>query len=103
MATRLLEHDIHIHEATVLPPNGAALAAFAGAGVGSFLVGLIVLLNELGLENSVVLVALVLTMFQLPFSTFLMRISFEAVPKDLEDARVTRRWKCPPVPRDRRC
>ncbi|HEX6070939.1 MAG TPA: hypothetical protein VFZ18_13985 [Longimicrobiaceae bacterium] len=51
MATRLLEHDIHIHEATVLPPNGAALAAFAGAGVGSFLVGLIVLLNELGIYS----------------------------------------------------
>ena len=51
MATRLLEQDVHIHEATVLPPNGPALAAFAAAGLGSFLMGLIVLLNELGVYS----------------------------------------------------
>jgi hypothetical protein len=31
MATRLLEQDVRIHEATILPPNGPALAAFAAA------------------------------------------------------------------------
>jgi hypothetical protein len=30
-------------------PNGAALAAFLGAGIGAFAVGLFVLLNEAGL------------------------------------------------------
>ena len=30
---------------------------------------------------------LVLTMFQLPFATFMMRISFEAVPMELEESR----------------
>lgn len=44
------------------------------------------LLNRLGLQNSLVGVALVLTMFQLPFSTFMMRISFEAVPRELDEA-----------------
>jgi multiple sugar transport system permease protein len=52
----------------------------------TLLIPLYVLLNEVGLENSLVGVALVLTMFQLPFSTFLMRISFEAVPRELDEA-----------------
>jgi len=52
----------------------------------TLLIPLYVLLNELGLENSLVGVALVLTMFQLPFSTFMMRISFEAVPRELDEA-----------------
>ena len=52
----------------------------------TLLIPLYVLLNELGLENSLIGVALVLTMFQLPFSTFMMRISFEAVPKELDEA-----------------
>jgi len=52
----------------------------------TLLIPLYVLLNEVGLQNSLVGVALVLTMFQLPFSTFLMRISFEAVPRQLDEA-----------------
>ncbi len=52
----------------------------------TLLIPLYVLLNKLGLQNSLIGLALVLTMFQLPFATFMMRISFEAVPKELEEA-----------------
>jgi multiple sugar transport system permease protein len=52
----------------------------------TLLIPLYVLLNQLGLQNSLVGLALVLSMFQLPFATFLMRISFEAVPKDLAES-----------------
>jgi len=52
----------------------------------TLLIPLYVLLNDLGLQNSLVGLALVLTMFQLPFATFMMRISFEAVPRELEEA-----------------
>jgi multiple sugar transport system permease protein len=52
----------------------------------SLLIPLYVLLNAVGLSNSLVGVALVLTMFQLPFSTFMMRISFESVPRELDEA-----------------
>jgi multiple sugar transport system permease protein len=52
----------------------------------TLLIPLYVLLNRVGLANSLVGVAFVLTMFQLPFSTFLMRISFEAVPRELDEA-----------------
>ena len=52
----------------------------------TLLIPLYVLLNKLGLQGSLVGLACVLTMFQLPFATFMMRISFEAVPKELEEA-----------------
>lgn len=52
----------------------------------TLLIPLYVLLNHVGLQNSLVGVALVLTMFQLPFATFMMRISFEAVPRELDEA-----------------
>lgn len=52
----------------------------------TLLIPLYVLLNMVGLSNSLVGVALVLTMFQLPFSTFMMRISFESVPRELDEA-----------------
>jgi multiple sugar transport system permease protein len=52
----------------------------------TLLIPLYVLLNALHLQNSLVGLALVLTMFQLPFATFMMRISFESVPKELEEA-----------------
>ncbi len=32
-----------------VPPNGAALAAFLGAGIGSFAMGFVIILNELGI------------------------------------------------------
>ncbi|MBI5160641.1 MAG: carbohydrate ABC transporter permease [Micrococcales bacterium] len=52
----------------------------------TLLIPLYQLPNDVGLPNSQVGVALVLTMFQLPFATFMMRISFEAVPKELDEA-----------------
>ncbi|MFC7927069.1 MULTISPECIES: carbohydrate ABC transporter permease [Microbacterium] len=52
----------------------------------TLLIPLYVILNAVGLQNSLVGVALVLTMFQLPFSMFMMRISFEAVPRELDEA-----------------
>jgi multiple sugar transport system permease protein len=52
----------------------------------TLLIPLYVLLNAIGLQNSLVGLSLVLTMFQLPFATFMMRISFEAVPTELEEA-----------------
>jgi len=52
----------------------------------TLLIPLYVLLNDLGLQNSLTGVALVLTVFQLPFSSFMMRISFESVPHELDDA-----------------
>jgi len=52
----------------------------------TLLLPLYVLLNQLGLQNSLFGVALVMTMFQLPFATFMMRISFEAVPRELVES-----------------
>nr|WP_084106639.1 carbohydrate ABC transporter permease [Demequina sp. NBRC 110056] len=52
----------------------------------TLLIPLYVLLNQVGLANSLVGVSLVLTMFQLPFSLFMMRISFESVPRALDEA-----------------
>lgn len=52
----------------------------------TLLIPLYVLLNNLGLQNSLLGLSLVLTMFQLPFATFMMRISFESVPKEMEEA-----------------
>jgi multiple sugar transport system permease protein len=52
----------------------------------TLLIPLYVLLNDIGLQNSLVGLALVMTLFQLPFATFLMRISFEAVPTELDEA-----------------
>jgi multiple sugar transport system permease protein len=52
----------------------------------TMLIPLFVLLKTIGLQNNLVGLALVMAMFQLPFATFMMRISFEAVPKELEEA-----------------
>jgi multiple sugar transport system permease protein len=52
----------------------------------TLLIPLYVLLNELGLQNSLIGLALVLAMFQLPFATVMMRISVEAVPKELRES-----------------
>ena len=52
----------------------------------TLLIPLYVLLNGIGLQNSLVGLALVLTMFQLPFATFMMRISFESVPRELAES-----------------
>jgi len=52
----------------------------------SVLIPLYVILNAVGLQNTLVGVALVMTMFQLPFATFMMRIGFESIPKELDEA-----------------
>jgi multiple sugar transport system permease protein len=52
----------------------------------ALLIPLYVLLGWLGLQNSLVGLALVLIMFQLPFAVFIMRNSFEAVPRELDEA-----------------
>ncbi|MET7861051.1 carbohydrate ABC transporter permease [Streptomyces sp. NPDC005318] len=52
----------------------------------TLLIPLYVLLGMVGLQNSLVGLSLVLALFQLPFATFMMRISFEAVPKELEES-----------------
>jgi multiple sugar transport system permease protein len=52
----------------------------------TLLIPLYVLLNAIGLQNSLLGLACVMTMFQLPFATFLMRISFESVPRELDEA-----------------
>lgn len=52
----------------------------------TLLIPFVVWLKTIGLQNSLVGVALVLSMFQLPFATFMMRISFEAVPREIEES-----------------
>jgi len=52
----------------------------------TILIALYVLLGWVGLQDSLVGLSLVLIMFQLPFSVFMMRNSFEAVPRELEEA-----------------
>ncbi|NUO42173.1 MAG: carbohydrate ABC transporter permease [Streptomyces sp.] len=52
----------------------------------TLLIPLYVLLGRLHLQNSLIGLSLVLAMFQLPFATFMMRISFEAVPRELEES-----------------
>jgi multiple sugar transport system permease protein len=52
----------------------------------NFGVPLYVVLGHLGLQNSLVGLSLVMIMFQLPFAIFMMRNSFESVPRELEEA-----------------
>jgi multiple sugar transport system permease protein len=52
----------------------------------TLLIPLYVMLGWLDLQNTLVGLALVLMMFQLPFATFIMRNSFEAVPRELDEA-----------------
>ena len=52
----------------------------------TLIIPLYVLLNVVGLTNSLVGVALIVAMFQLPFATYMMRISFEAIPREIEEA-----------------
>lgn len=52
----------------------------------TILVPLYTMLNWVGLQNSLISVALVLVMFQLPFGLFMMRNAFEALPKEMEEA-----------------
>lgn len=52
----------------------------------TILIPLYVLLGYVGLQNSLVGLAMVFVMFQLPFATYMMRNSFEALPRELEEA-----------------
>jgi multiple sugar transport system permease protein len=52
----------------------------------TILIPLYVLLGWLGLQDSLLGLALVLAVFQLPFGLFMMRNSFEALPAELEEA-----------------
>ncbi|WP_385638173.1 MULTISPECIES: carbohydrate ABC transporter permease [unclassified Streptomyces] len=52
----------------------------------SLLLPLFILLGWLGLQNTIVGVALVMTTLQLPFSLFMMRNSFSALPREMEEA-----------------
>ncbi len=53
---------------------------------GTLLIPLYVLLHTIGLQNSLLGLCLVLTLFQLPFAIFMMRISFESVPREIEES-----------------
>jgi multiple sugar transport system permease protein len=52
----------------------------------TLLIPLYVMLNAVGLSNSLVGVSLMIAMFQLPFATYMMRISFESIPRELEES-----------------
>lgn len=52
----------------------------------TILVPLYTMLNFVGLQNSLLSVALVLVMFQLPFGLFMMRNAFESLPREMEEA-----------------
>ena len=52
----------------------------------TILLPLYIVLGKAGMQNSLIGLALVLVMFQLPFGIFMMRNSFEAVPRELEEA-----------------
>ncbi|MGA8656610.1 MAG: carbohydrate ABC transporter permease [Chthoniobacterales bacterium] len=52
----------------------------------SILTPLFLVLRALGLQNTLLGLALVNTTFQLPFSVFMMRNSFDSIPTDLDNA-----------------
>lgn len=52
----------------------------------TILLPLYIVLGKLGLQNSLIGLSLVLVMFQLPFGIFMMRNSFESVPRELEES-----------------
>lgn len=54
----------------------------------AMLTPLYLMFSDLGLTNSHVGLAIVHTILQLPFSVYLMRNSFEGIPKELEEAAV---------------
>jgi len=64
----------------------AATLAILMVPHATILIPLYVLLGAVKLTNSLVGLGLVMVMFQLPFSIFMMRNSFDAVPRQLEEA-----------------
>lgn len=63
-----------------------AIIAIMMVPYATLILALYKLLALIGLHNSLLGLALVLTVFQLPFSVFLMRNSFESIPRELEEA-----------------
>ena len=63
-----------------------AVLAIIMVPYASLLIPLYVMLNAVNLDNTLVGVSLVVTVFQLPFSIFMMRIAFEAIPIELEES-----------------
>jgi len=64
---------------------GATLAILM-VPYATILLPLYILLSRMGMQNTLIGLALVLVMFQLPFGIFMMRNSFESVPRELEEA-----------------
>ncbi len=64
---------------------GATLAILM-VPYATILLPLYILLSKVGMQNTLIGLALVLVMFQLPFGIFMMRNSFESVPRELEEA-----------------
>ena len=58
----------------------------------SLLIPLMVWYKDIGLNDSLLGVGLVITLFQLPMSTFIMRNAFDAIPKDMEEAAMVYGW-----------
>lgn len=54
----------------------------------SLLIPLYVVMGTLGLTNSLFGLALVLTLYQLPFGVFMMRVSFESIPTEMDEAAI---------------
>jgi len=52
----------------------------------ALLLPLLVWMKQLGLQDSLIGVALVLTLFQIPFGIFMMRNAFGSIPRELEEA-----------------
>lgn len=52
----------------------------------ALLIPLIVWMKQIGLQDNLVGVALVLTLFQIPFGVFMMRNAFATIPRELEEA-----------------
>lgn len=67
-------------------PLFLAVLAILMVPYATILLPLYIVLGRLGLQNSLIGLSLVLVMFQLPFSTFMMRNSFESIPRELEES-----------------
>ena len=52
----------------------------------TLLIPLVIWLKTIHLNNTLVGVAIIMAVFQLPFAVFMMRISFESVPRDIVEA-----------------
>ena len=64
----------------------ATTLAILAVPYATILLPLYIVIGKLNLQNSLVGLALVLVMFQLPFGVYMMRNSFESVPRELEEA-----------------